>query len=112
MDDLYLHKLTEAYRKHIWLGALETMTQHIEKKLEKRRIELLRRRRAFDATEWQNFLLSLSKSDRKFVENFFPKIKDRLIRIITKQQEDVLILENNPCQPKQLEGRSSAEQGA
>jgi hypothetical protein len=46
------------------------------------------------------------------VENFFPKIKDRLIRIITKQQEDVLILENSPSQPKQLEGPSSAEQGA
>lgn len=110
MDDVSMHNLIEAYRRQVWLSALETMTQHIEKKLEKRRIELLRRRRAFDAAEWQSFLLSLSKSDRRFVEKFLPEIGERLMRIITKQQEDVLILENSPCQPKRLEGPNGAGQ--
>ena len=83
--------MMDAVREQIGKVCLETMTQHIEKKLYQRRLQLLKRSQVMDEAEWYRFLRGLCKGDQRFIRAWLPEIHDRLYRIVKDQPLGALI---------------------
>ena len=100
----------DALREQVGRVCLETVTQHIEKKLYQHRLQLMKRRKVFDEAEWYRFLFKLSKSDQRFIRTWLPEIHDRLYRIVEDQPLGVLIRARGGHWPAAEDWREAIEE--